>query len=204
MAVSGGSSLRLTVGVELEEQERARLAAIFGSDDDALQSTLAQLAAAAIREYVLAFTGEPAPATLRGVRELRLALLCRHLRPLRVAAPRKNGRRLEHRPTDRQVEQLFQMTPTQAINLIAGSRARYPELLELRLRAEAKEALLSGTKEENDQRLQVLRIKASDSLARFLKELVARTTAPPLEKRRDASQTYDVLLDTVNELNRLL
>ncbi len=208
MSVPGNGSFRLTVDVELEDAEQDRLVAIFGAN---LQSTLAQLAAAAVREYVLAFTGEPAPATLRGVRELRLALLFRHLRPLRVSVsrygdgvPQAGGSRLEHRPTDRQVEQLFQMTPTQAINLIAGSHARFPELLELRLRDEAKEALANGTRTQNERTLDVLRIKASDSLARYLKELVARTTAPPIEKRRDASQTYDLLLDTVSELNHLL
>jgi hypothetical protein len=45
-----------------------------------------------------------------------------------------------------------------------------------------------------------VRIRVPDSLARYMKELVARTTAPPLDKRRDASQTYDLTRSTVTAL----
>ena len=49
-----------------------------------------------------------------------------------------------------------------------------------------------------------VRIRVPDSLARYLRDLVSRTAAPPLDKRRDASQTYDLTRSTVSALCREL
>lgn len=165
----------LTISAEVE-----RLREIVGED------ALAGLASAALAEYALAFTGVRSPSTIRELRELRLRLLFEHLPP--------------GRPTDDEIAALFQLTPAQTATLIAGARARFPQELGGRLRDAAVEVLRSARPVDED----VVRIRAPDSLARYLKELVSRTAAPPLDKRRDASQTYDLTRSTVEALYREL
>jgi hypothetical protein len=173
----------LQVPNDLPEAQLARLRAIFGQPDTDFDDTLARLAAAALAEYALAFTGQRAPATMRELRELRLSLLYGFLPP--------------GRPTDEQIGALFQLTPSQVGTLIAGARARFAAEMDARLRATAAAALRDATKVDED----TVRIRVPDSLARYLKDLVARTAAPPMDKRRDASQTYDLSRSTITALS---
>ncbi len=166
--------------VSADPAQLERLREIVGED------ALAGVAAAALTEYALAFSGARAPSTMKEQRELRLRLLFEHMP--------------DGRPTDTEVAALFHMTPTQAATLIAGTRARFPRELGGRLR-EAAIAALEGARPVDDD---IVRLRAPDSLARYLKELVARTAAPPLDKRRDASQTYDLTRSTVEALYREL
>jgi hypothetical protein len=172
----------LRVTLSLDPQQLERLRAIFGVDGQDLQDTLGELASAALTEYALAFSGTRAPSTMREARELRLRLLYEFL----------SG----DRPTDDQIGALFQLTPAQAGTLIAGTRARFSRELGERLRQAAAQALRDARPVDED----TVRIRVPDSLARYMKELVARTTAPPLDKRRDASQTYDLTRSTVTAL----
>lgn len=174
------------VALVLAPEQLDRLRAIFGVDGEELRSTLGELASAALTEYVLAFSGVRAPSTMRELRELRLRLLYEYLS--------------EDRPTDGQVGGLFQLTPAQAGTLIAGTRARFAAALTDRLQRAATEALQAARQVDED----TVRIRVPDSLARYLKELVGRTSAPPLDKRRDASQTYDLSRSTVTALCREL
>jgi hypothetical protein len=171
----------------LTDAQRARLAAILGVEGAELDAQLDAIAAAALDEYALAFTGVRSPATVRELRELRLTLLYEHL-PAGI-------------PTDEQVGLLFQMTPSQVATLIAGARARFGEQLGTRLRAAAVEALTAGAERVDDD---TIRIVVPDSLARYLRELVARTSARPIERRKDASRTYDIGRTTVTVLCREL
>jgi hypothetical protein len=173
------TDVSLQVSLELDDAQLGQLAAIFGVARDQLEPHLQRVAAAATEEYVLAFSGARSPGTMSEYRENRLNLLFKHLE--------------NPEPTDRQVERLFQRTPAQARTLIAGVRARYETEVAVRLSTAATTALKAATKVDDD----TVRIIASDSLAAYLKDLVNTTNAPPLEKRKDASQTYDVLRDTV-------
>src|SRR4051812_11605956 len=172
----------LKVPLPLEASEVARLGAILGAHGAALQTRLGELAAAALKEYALAFTGVRSPSTIREVRELRLRLLYEFLPP--------------DVPSDQQVQRLFQMTPAAAGTLIANTRARFESELDERLRKAAENALTAGQEFEDA----TVRIRASDSLARYLKDIVGGTAAPPLDKRKDASQTYDLTSGTVAAL----
>lgn len=176
----------LQVPNTLPEAQLARLRAIFGQDGAEFDATLAQLAAAALTEYALAFTGTRSPASVREQRELRLSLLYGFLPP--------------GKPTDEQIGALFQLTPTQVGTLIAGARARFAAQMDERLRAAAVAVLRDATKVDED----TVRIRVPDSLARYLRDLVARTAAPPLDKRRDASQTYDLSRSTITALSAQL
>ncbi len=176
----------LEVPLALDPALLERLRAVFRVDGDELQAVLGELASAALTEYALAFSGIRSPATMRELRELRLRLLYESL----------SG----DRPTDRQVAEAFQLTPTQATTLIAGTRARFAPELEGAVRRAAVAVLEEARPVDED----TVRIRVPDSLARYLKDLVSRTAAPPLDKRRDASQTYDLTRSTVSALCREL
>lgn len=171
--------MEVSISVELDDEQLDQLAAVFGVAPAEFGDHLRRLGAAAIEEYVAAFSGVRSPSTMSEFRENRLNLLFKHL--------------ADPEPTDRQVERLFQRTPPQARTLIAGVRARYESDLAARIGRTAKNVLKAASKVDDD----TVRIVVSDSLAGYLKDLVNTTNAPPLEKRKDASQTYDVLRDTV-------
>lgn len=173
----------VTVALDLTAAQQARLEGVLGD----LGEKLPPVAAAALEEYVLAFTGERSPSTLREQRELRLRLLYDHLPA--------------GEPTDEQVGLLFQLTPAQVSTLIAGTRARFGEDLTPRLRAAAIAALQQQAEQVDDD---TIRIVVPDSLARYLRELVAQTSAPPPERRKDASRTYDLGRTTVVALCKQL
>lgn len=159
-----------------------RIAEIFHVSGEQLRERVQKLAAAALEEYELGLSGERSPSTMKDLRELRLCLLYEHLP--------------DGEPTDEQVAQLFQMTRTQANNLIAGVRARFEPEVEARIKREATRALSAATKVDDN----TVSIFAPDSLARYLSDLVHATHAPPLDKRRDASQTYYLRRTTITVL----
>ena len=177
----------LRVEYDIDEQLLESLGQILGvTDRAALAHELGQLARAALEEYVLAFAGERSPTAVRDMRELRLRLLYKHLP--------------EGMPTDQQVAELFQLTPTQAASLIAGARARYRNELQQRLRAEAWAAIASGEPLDKGE----IRIKVSDSLGGYIKDLIRRTTAAQPRKSRDSSRTYDLTRTTREALEKQL
>jgi hypothetical protein len=155
------------------DAELNELQAIFGDRAD-FDGILKGLATAALEEYTLAFSGTRAPTTLREVRELRLRLLFEHL-----PTP----------PTDTQVAQLMQLTPSAARSLIAGTRARYRTRLDDRLRAAAVRALKDSTRaDEADTAYVVL----SDSLAAYVRDLLSDTRTPPLKRTESVSLTWEL------------
>ncbi len=176
---------------QAQQQRLARLAEIFGDDgtplqENALKDRLAQLQAAAFEEYELALSGSRIPSTIKELRELRLSLLYEHLP--------------DGLPTDDQIGEFFQMTRTQVGTLIAGTRARFGPEVEKRVKREAKATLEDATKVDDN----TVGIFAADSLAGYLSDLIAQTHAPPLDKRRDASQTYYLGRTTIKELCKRL
>jgi hypothetical protein len=173
----------LEVTVPLDETSRRRLGEIFDVRDGDLDEVLSQLAAASLTEYLLAFAGDHAPTSMRELRELRLRLLYRHMS--------------DDLPTDEQVQELFQLTPTQVGTLIAGTRARFSTEIGDRLRAAAVSAL---TRQATNVDTDTIRLVLPNSLARYMKDLVNTTAAPPLAKRKDASRTYDVGRGTTRAL----
>jgi hypothetical protein len=166
----------------LDADQAQDLAEVLGVDASAVTELVPKFAAAALTEYWLAFTGTHAPTSIRDLRELRLALLFEALPP--------------GQPTDEQVAALFQLTPTQSASLIAGARARHARRVEGRLREAAKAALETATKPYDRH----VRVVMPASLATYLKDLVRRTGAPPIEKQRGTSRTYDLEDDTVKAL----
>jgi hypothetical protein len=175
-------AIELNLSLKDDDARVQRMGAILGVEGEELPMRLAALAGAALTEYMLAFTGERAPSTIRDQRELRLRLLYEHFPA--------------GEPTELQLARLFQMTPPQVGTLIAGTRARYGDEVGARMRAEAIGFLRGGTPINED----TLRIRVDDSMGRYLKDLVAQTSAPPVEKRRDASRTYDLGRDTIEAL----
>jgi hypothetical protein len=172
---------------QVDDQRIARLAEIFGGDDgplqgEALSQRLGELKTAAFAEYELALSGSRFPTTIKELRELRLTLLYEHLP--------------DGLPTDDQIGDLFQMTRSQVGTLIAGARARFGPEIEARVKREAITVLEAAKKVDDN----MVRLQAADSLARYLGDLIARTNAPPMEKRKDASRSYDVGRDTIKEL----
>jgi|SRR3954451_5812754 hypothetical protein len=178
----------IPVELRANDVELDQLAAIFGvkRTDEQFDTIVAALGAAALQEYVLAFSGSRAPGTLRELRELRLRLLY-DLLP-------------DGLPTDTQVAQLMQLTPSAARTLIAGTRARYRTQLEDRMRKAAVAALKASTRADDD----TARVVLSDSLAAYLRDLVNETRTPPLKKSEDVSQTYEIKRSTAKELGERL
>jgi len=174
--VDGGDGSR---ALALPEEQTGQLADVFGVDGAGLETLLPKLADAALVEYLLAFTATHAPTSIRDLRELRLALLYEALPP--------------GQPTDEQVAALFQLTPTQAASLIAGARARHGHRMEGCLREAVKAALDAATAPDE----QHVRVILPASLATYFKDLVRQTGAPPLEKQRGTSRTYDLEVATV-------
>jgi len=179
-AVMGNSQIT----IEVPEDELQRLLEIFGADrvadPDGAKALEEGFASSAIAEYLLMATGERNPTTVRDLRELRLKLLALHL-PQQL-------------PSDRQIAELFQLTPTQTRTLVSGTRARYRQELREVLAEVARQALRDATKVNNN----MIRIVASDSLFAYLSELIS-SAAPPT-KRTDASHQYDLTRATVKEL----
>ncbi|HEU4739645.1 MAG TPA: hypothetical protein VFS54_11295 [Solirubrobacterales bacterium] len=175
------------VEVTFEETELgpARIATIFGVEGDELQARMRELAKAALEEYELAL-GERFPSTIKEQRELRLRLLYKHLP--------------DELPTDEQIGELFQMTRPQVATLIAGTRARFGPEIEKRMKAAAVAALANASESDGD----TVRIFAPDSLAKYMGDLISQTQAPPMEKLRDAGQTYDLRRDTIKALCKRL
>jgi hypothetical protein len=189
---SSQSTSSVTIPALADDEEVRRLARVFGLDPGAddvreqLAPWLTALASAATREYILAFTGTRAPGTMRELRELRLRLLYDNLEG--------------DAPTDAQVAQLFGLTPSQARNLIAGTRARYRPELERTMSSRSIAALKKSTRVDD----RTARVVMSDSLAVYLGDLISETQAPPLEKVKDASSTYDIKKSTATALGKRL
>lgn len=179
----------MTKAVEVRFEETApgpaRIAAIFAVEGEDLEARMKELAEAALEEYELAL-GERFPSTIKEQRELRLRLLYKHLP--------------DELPTDEQIGELFQMTRAQVATLIAGTRARFAPEIEKRMKAAAVAALSKASESDGD----TARIFAPDSLGRYMGDLISQTHAPPMEKLRDASQTYDLRRDTIEALCKRL
>jgi hypothetical protein len=175
--------MQLTVNFNEDGADEKRVAEIFDVTGTALQQRMEALAAAAMEEYNLAFSGVRAPSTIKEQRELRLRLLYKHLPA--------------GEPTDTQIGRLFQMTPAQVGTLIAGTRARFDVDVETRLKKAAIDALTNkATKIADDK----VRLVVDDSLGRFMRDLVNQTDAPPFEKVRTAARTYEPTKDTLRAL----
>lgn len=176
-----------SVQVSFEEQseEACRIKHVFGVDENALLKYMKALASAAFEEYRVEMSGLRSISTIREQRELRLYLLYKYLGLGNL--------------TDTQVGELFQMTRTQVGTLIAGTWARFRPELEERLKDEVEAQLKIGIwiGEDDGQRL---RVGLPDSLARYVKDVVRQTQAPPVENVREVSQTYDLLRQTVEDL----
>lgn len=174
-----------SVQVSFDEQseEAVRIKHVFGLQGNALESRMKALAAAAFEEYRVEMSGLRSISTIREQRELRLYLLYKHIGLGNL--------------TDAQVGELFQMTRTQVGTLIAGTWARFRPELEGHLRDEVEAKLKAGRWIEDDS---ILRVAMPDSLARFVKDVIRQTNAPPVERVREVSRTYDLPLQTVEEL----
>jgi hypothetical protein len=173
---------RAHVSLELSDELAAEMQQLFGPLSDELVSAVAQ---AALTEYALAFSGSRVPAGVRDLRELRLRLLAENL---------PGGL-----PSERQVAHLFHLTSTQARNLIAGARARYPRELTVAL-SDAARAAVKGASKAGD----TIRITAHPSLAAYLRDLLQDSTSPPPVRRPDSTLRYDVDRATMRELCALL
>jgi hypothetical protein len=182
----------MDVKVEVSDEDARTLCVVFGIDPGASALASAQahiqgLARAALSEYLIAATGRPYPGGVRDLRELRLRLLAESL---------PGGL-----PKDAEVAELFQLTRSQAKNLIMGARARYRNELGGRLADRARDALRNADKGDDDDHV---RITAPESLARYIEDLVSDTTAAAPAKRAESSQRYEVARQTLEELCRLL
>jgi len=185
-------TIQIQVTATVTVQDAQTICEVFGVEAgeelaEAAHPHLAGLAKAALAEYLIVAAGRQYPSSVRDLRELRLRLLASHL---------PGGL-----PTDAQVAQLFQLTSSQARTLVAGARARYRRDIGRILEARAKDALRSAPQGDDGDHI---RITAPDTLARYMEDLVATTTAPPPSKRSDASQLYEVQRATVNALCDLL
>lgn len=182
-----GSEVSVTVSISEEDAKRLNEAfrnvpAAGQSEMEAAQPLVEALTAAGFHEYLLYVGGGRVPGGVRELRELRLWLLAKYL-PGNL-------------PSDSAVAALFHLTSAQARNLVAGTRARYPDEFVTLLEAAARTALREA--EEIDEA--TYRITASGSLAAFLLDLLAESVVPPPLKRADASRRYDLSPDTAKEL----
>lgn len=181
--------MEIEVRIPVDEDAADRLLEGFGvavgaeeSKEEAVAPVAQGLARAAFEEYLLYMSGERVPAGIRDLRELRLRLLAEHL-PAGL-------------PRDGQVAALFHLTTSQARNLIAGTRARYPAKFEVLFREAAKKALREAERLESDR----ARITAGSSLAAFIRDLLSESVARPPTRLADASGRYDLARATVRAL----
>jgi hypothetical protein len=176
MGQRGGSvEVRLSVAAGAAD----RLGRAFGFDPAAPGSAdlIRAIAASALDEYVGYFSGERTPATLRDLREQRLARLLSH----RVAGVLNETR----------VASLFALTTGQARSLLAGTRARYRSEVEAGLQAEAHELLTGpGRTGRNDD--DEVWFRASPSFVAVMRDLLAsaETTYPPIRASSLTTHTY--------------
>lgn len=152
------------------------------SDLEAVTPVLEGLVKAATDEYLLYVSGERVPGGVRDLRELRLRLL---------------GQRLPSGlPSDTEVAALFHLTTSQARNLLAGTRARYPDEFASLFVEAARTALRKAEKIDKS----TFRITASKPLAAFIDDLLSESVARPPERLQDASGRYDLARSTAEDL----
>lgn len=174
----------LEINFDDESGEGRRIADILGGEGERRPQRLQKFVETAIEEYTLVMSGRRSVAGVRDQRELRLFLLYKNLEDVGGLG-------------DHEVAELFQMTRSQARTLIAGTWARYREQLEDQLNAAVKKALESDGWDEKGKHLVV---RLPDSLARYVRETVEETNAPPVEKVRELAGTYDLPKQTVTKL----
>lgn len=174
----------LEVSFDESSEAARRIQQVFGVEGEDLTKRMQAVAAAAFEEYRVEMSGLRSISTIREQRELRLYLLYKHLWPLGGLS-------------DAQVGELFQMTRSQVSTLIAGTWARFRPELEDRLRDEVKQVLEDGEWQEGNK---VIWVELSESLARYMRDVIAQTNAPPIEKLREVSRTYELSRQTVTEL----
>jgi hypothetical protein len=181
--------MEIDAGLAIDGAAVDRLLSSFGialgsgqSKEEAIAPLATAIAEAAFEEYVLYLSGERVPAGVRDLRELRLRLLAEHL---------PGGL-----PRDAQVAALFHLTTSQARNLIAGTRARYPDEFETLFREAVKRALREAEPLEGDG----ARITAGRSLAAFIDDLLAESVTPPPTRLTDASGRFDLARETIDDL----
>jgi hypothetical protein len=175
----------LEITFDDDNGEGLRIAGILGGEGERRTERLQGFVEAAVEEYSLTMSGRKAVTGVSGQRELRLYLLYKHLDPVGGLS-------------DRQVEELFQLTRSQARTLIAGTWARYREELQEQLSA-AVEKALKHEEAKWDERKHLL-IRLPGSLAKYVREVVDETNAPPVDKVREVAGTYDLSEDTVSAL----
>jgi len=177
-----GQALEVTFKDDSPEVER--FGEIFDVEGEELAKRMGALAAASFEEYQVEMSGLRSISTMREKREFRLYLLYKHLG--------KHGG-----ITDAQVGELFQLTRRQVATLINGTWARFRPEMEKEMLGDVKAALEQGkwNKENN-----VLTVQLPDSMATYLKDVLAETTAPPVETVADVQRTYKITLQSVEAL----
>lgn len=152
------------------------------SEDGAVTKLVEGFAKAAMDEYLLYVKGERVPGGVRDLRELRLCLLGQHL---------PGGL-----PTDVEVAAMFHLTTSQARNLLAGTRARYPNEFAILFVDAARAALRAAEKIDKS----TFRITASIPLAAFIRDLLSESVAQAPVRLQDATGRYDFAQRTVKDL----
>lgn len=170
----------LTLDFDPKSPEGKRLKAIFGVDGEELRVRAHALARAAQGEYRLWVTGEVNPAAITEQRQLRLRLLFEHLPA--------------GEPTDAQIAKLFRISTSRVPTFVANMRATYGDLLDEKDREAAEDLLKNRSSRLNDD---AVRVQLDPSQARYLKDMVDQTNAPPIKKSESASRTYEIGRDTI-------
>ncbi len=168
----------LTISFEERPEELDRLGEIFDVSGEDLTVRLAALAAAAFEAYRIELSGVRSISTLRENRELRLCLLYKYLPA--------------GEPTDVQIGQLFQLTPTQVANLVAGTWARFRPELEEQVAEAIKRSFEAGVRLKEKNHPDKFRLRLPDSLARSLRDVIGQTNLSQLRKVPGVGQTYDL------------
>lgn len=177
-------SQKLEVTFKDDSPEVGRIREIFEVEGAELMERMQALAAEAFEEYQVEMSGLRSISTMREQREFRLYLLYKHLG--------KHGG-----ISDAQVGELFQLTRRQVATLINGTWARFRPEMEEHMLGDVKAALEKGSwnKEKN-----VLKVEISDSMATYIKDVLAETNAPPVETVADVQRTYEITLQSVKAL----
>jgi hypothetical protein len=183
--------MRISVELNLNDEETALLKEILGcTEDEQLEADLASLGGAALEEYCRMVTGQKVFARLQDLRAYRLRLLI------------KAGL-FGVIPGEDRVSAFFQTTQSESRTLIRTVISKYQHELKNDMKNTLREILKNGIREDQDTwAVEIPSAAALEELRKLLAR--GRSTAVPIEKKKDTVAQYTIKASARNELCALL
>ncbi|HEX8636372.1 MAG TPA: hypothetical protein VF703_19785 [Pyrinomonadaceae bacterium] len=183
--------MKITVTLQLEDEEQRQLAGILGCSSTNLAACLGLYGAAALEEYVRMFLGQKVFTRGSDVREYRLFLLIKEALEQQI-------------PAEQTVSNLFQTTVTQSRGLIRSVISKYQYDLHEAIWKTLKNTIENATKDENNEHY-LLNIN-SENIVSELNRLLASIDGKsfPIARKQGAISVWELKEDSYNKLRTRL